>query len=769
MSSSDVLMRIDGAGRVIEWSPLAAEAFGWAAEEVIGRTVGELVREAGIDDEWLRTTCTAMHALVVMPVLTGSSVVWELRATAGAFSLRDLALLRVVFTQSPVGVHVLDDQLRIVRVNTAVSGLRGFPVDSLQGQVFSEAYRITAPEEETAAARGVLESGKPALDRLVRSMVGSTGGKPRIYSVSYARLESACGDVVGLAVSTLDVTERERALQRLKVLEQVRKRVGQRLDVMGVCEELADAVVPAVSGIVVIEVIEDVVRGEQPPLAPVDPAVPLRRAAFRGQASAHPVGEVRKLPEGTPFSRVLTDLRPRLVQVQEDSVWLAADPARAEAIRRSHAHSLIVAPLSVRGEAPGVVSFYRHGREDPFDEEDIALTSDVCAHTALCIDNARRFTQERTIAATVKRKLLPQRPAKPSTVEISHLHIPGPGGGGAWYDVIELAGARTALIVGDVAGRGMATATTMGQLRTALHSLAALDLEPDELMARLSDTAARLAAERAALPAGDPLHREPLTAGCLIVVYDSVEQECAIVRAGLPEPFAVAPGSSTVRVPVAAGPLLAGTGSAPFPATKITVPEGSVLAVVNEEIRMPSASLDSLLEKGAARPMDDLCDTIAYALRECDESEKLVLVARTKALPPDRVLTCPLPSDPEAAPLARAAVRRQLKTWQIDEESAFTTELIASELVGNAVRYGTPRIRLRLILDRLLTCEVSDSATSAPHVRHARTVDETGRGLFIIANVADNWGTRFNSQGKTVWAQQPIGASQTRPPTYQPS
>jgi anti-sigma regulatory factor (Ser/Thr protein kinase) len=96
----------------------------------------------------------------------------------------------------------------------------------------------------------------------------------------------------------------------------------------------------------------------------------------------------------------------------------------------------------------------------------------------------------------------------------------------------------------------------------------------------------------------------------------------------------------------------------------------------------------------------------------------------------------------------------------MDEETAATTELIVSEFVGNAVRYGAPPLQLRLILEHKLTCEVSDAAASAPHVKHARTIDETGRGLFITATLADQWGARFHTHGKTVWAEQ----SMTRPP-----
>lgn len=162
----------------------------------------------------------------------------------------------------------------------------------------------------------------------------------------------------------------------------------------------------------------------------------------------------------------------------------------------------------------------------------------------------------------------------------------------------------------------------------------------------------------------------------------------------------------------------------------------------------------------AVRPLPVLRDALAHALSGGHRTgEALMLLARTKALPEDRVATWPLPADPEAVPIARTAARRQLSFWGMDEDTAATTELIVSELVGNAVRYGNPPLQLRLILDRMPTCEVSDAALSAPQVKHARTIDETGRGLFIIASLANQWGTRYQTQGKTVRAQQPAEAS----------
>jgi PAS domain S-box-containing protein len=721
--------------------------------------------EAGAHRARQRELFSETASVLIKPVLRGTSVMWQVLSAADAMPGQDVAILKTLFARSPLVLHVLDNQLRVVRMSTAADGLSNTPA---LGKHFTEAYELADPEEEAIVAQRVLESGEPVVNRLVRRIKAPGRPTRRIHCFSYFRLVDSHDRVLGLVTSAVDVTERENAQNRLALLDTVRTRVGHRLNVGIVCRELAEAVVPAFADIADVEVIEDVIRGNEPPPVPVHRDVPLRRTAFEGHiAAAQPVGVVRPLPTGTPFSDVLSDLRPRLVSIEEDSSWLAADPARAEVIRRSGPHSLIVAPLTLRGHALGVVSFYRHHQQDPYGEEDVAVASAMCAHAALCIDNARQFMREWTIAHTVQRRLLPQPPATPATLDLCQLHLPAPQGGGAWYDAIPLPGARTALIVGDVAGQGISAAITMGLLRTAVHTLAALDMQPDELLARLSDTAGRLMAARAALPPMEPLNREPLTAGCAIAIYDPVELTCTIARAGLPEPVAVFPDGTSADLLVPPAPPLAGTGNAPFPTTTVSLPEGSTLAMGTaafaDEVLAPSGPLRPLLNGPGTRPLPDLCDAIAHALPDGNRTgEALMLLARTKALPKDRVLTLSLPAGPEAAPIARAAARRQLEAWGVDEETAFTTELIVSELVGNAVRYGTPPLQLRLIFERLLTCEVSDTATSAPQVKHARTIDETGRGLFIIASLADQWGTRFQTQGKTVWAELPTEVSTER-------
>ncbi|MGW3746855.1 SpoIIE family protein phosphatase [Streptomyces sp. NPDC005146] len=677
------------------------------------------------------------------------------------------AILDALFTQSPVGLHVLDTELRVVRVNTATRGMRGVSVEGLVGLPFAEAYAgLSAPDEVEAMLRDVLENGVPVREYLVRARMASEQGREGIGSVSVFRLQDAQGTVLGLAVTVVDVTEQEQARARKRVLNTVRERVGRTLDVIATCQELVDTLVPGFADIAMVDIVDAVVHGEESPTGPLAQDVALRRAAYRArddlQAQDHPVSDVRSLNLLTPYAQAMSDFRPRLVPVSPGIPWL--DAARAGGVRAVGAHTLIVAPLVLRGTALGVLSLIRAGRSDPYNEDDSGLAADVASHTALCIDNARRFTREYTIAATVQRHQLPRYPASPSTVETAHLHVLGASGGGGWFDTIPLSGARTALVVGEVTGRGIQTATTMGQLRTVIRSLAALDLQPDELLARLNDTAVFLAAERAALHPSDPLHPQPLSANCVYAVYDPVTRTCTFARAGHTTPVIIRPDSSTEVPDSTPGPLLGSAEGPPFAATTTDLAHGSILALYTPAI-LPTPPADSdgapaLLRDVLAqpgRPLQHLCNDILYSLRSKDRpGDAVLLLARTRPFPAHSLATWLLDHDPTAAATARGHTRRTLADWNVDEDTAYAAELIVSELVTNAIRYGAPPLQLRLIKNRTLTCEVHDDAATSPRLRHARTVDEGGRGLFIVAQLAQRWGTRYTTEGKTVWSEQTL-------------
>ncbi|MGW0633922.1 SpoIIE family protein phosphatase, partial [Streptomyces sp. NPDC002758] len=464
--------------------------------------------------------------------------------------VEDAVVLEALFHQSPTDLLILDTQLRILRINLTRPVLHEAPPEQIMGRHITDVYGLSAPGEVEAMLHGVLESGAPVRGQLVGVRPKSAPGPEYLFSVSASRLESPQGRIWGVLVEGLDVTERERVAAGVRVLGSVREQVGRTLDVVATCEELVQAVVPDLADIAVVEVVDAVVRGEDPPLSPLGREVPLRRVAFghsggEEEMQAHPVGDVRALPFPTPYAQTLADLKPRLVALGPDTPWLAAVPQRGEAIRASGAHSMITAPLTLRGTVLGLMSLYRTDQADLYDESDVTLAVAMAAHTALCIDNARRYTREHAIASIIQRHLLPPRGATRAAVETAHLHVPSEMGGGGGYDTFALSGARTALVVGEVAGQGIHAATTLGQMRTTTHALAALDLEPDELLARLNDTAISLAKERAPLPPGDPMHRQPLTGSCVYAVYDPLAQTCTIALAGHPPPVIAHPDGRT--------------------------------------------------------------------------------------------------------------------------------------------------------------------------------------------------------------------------------
>jgi serine phosphatase RsbU (regulator of sigma subunit)/anti-sigma regulatory factor (Ser/Thr protein kinase) len=426
-------------------------------------------------------------------------------------------------------------------------------------------------------------------------------------------------------------------------------------------------------------------------------------------------------------------------------------------------------PLRARGTTLGVAVFVRHQHAESFGEDDLLLAEEITARAAVSIDNAYRYTRERSTAETLQRSLLPQRLPRHAAVEVASRYLPTgalAGVGGDWFDVIPLSSARVALVVGDVVGHGIQAAATMGRLRTAVRTLADIDLPPDELLTHLDDLVVHLSADAdtdgEAQPDQDDQTAGGFGATCLYAVYDPVSRVCTMARAGHPGPTVVGPDGTVDLLDVPAGPPL-GLGGLPFETTEFTLPEGSVLALYtdgliesrDQDIDEGIARLHRALAQPAAR-LEDICDTVVGALPPARRTDDIaLLVARTRALDAQHVATWDLPADPAVVSQARKLVSAQLSAWDLSEVS-FVTELLVSELVTNAIRHADPPIQLRLILDRHLICEVSDASNTAPHLRRARTYDEGGRGLLLVAQLTRGWGTRQTGTGKTIWAEQTL-------------
>jgi serine phosphatase RsbU (regulator of sigma subunit)/anti-sigma regulatory factor (Ser/Thr protein kinase) len=443
--------------------------------------------------------------------------------------------------------------------------------------------------------------------------------------------------------------------------------------------------------------------------------------------------------------------------------WLARHGTRAATPyqpRRQNL-SMMAVPLVARGTTMGVAVFVRlltAESPDAFDHDDVSLAQELASRTAVCVDNARRYGKERTTALALQRSLLPQAMAGQAAVEFASRYLPAlsrAGVGGDWFDVIPLSGTRVALVVGDVVGHGIHASVTMGRLRTAVWTLADVDLPPDELLTHLDDLVGHLADDES--PTG-----AEIGATCLYAVYDPVSGHCAIAAAGHPPPAVLFPDGTVKVVEVSAGPML-GVGGLPFEATELHLPEGSVLALYTDglfaarhlDADAGTAVLCSALTVPAGN-LDDACDNVLQVLLPQHPTDDVaLLLARTRTLDSDEVAVWDLPADPAEVATARQYATEQLTRWGLDEV-AFVTELVVSELVTNAIRYGGAPIQLRLIRDRALICEVSDASSTSPHLRRAHTFDEGGRGLLLVAQLTDRWGSRTTSAGKTIWAEQAL-------------
>ncbi|MET7930801.1 SpoIIE family protein phosphatase [Streptomyces sp. NPDC005349] len=557
--------------------------------------------------------------------------------------------------------------------------------------------------------------------------------------------------------------------RRLFTIIEAGMRIGTTLDTARTAQELADVGADQFADLVTVDLLDAALQEEG--THPADGPPELRRIAHSvsgdGPDPAADTVKRHTYPEESEPALVLASGQPLRLGIAPCDVpaWLkvSADHSGAGGSNDNATYSVLLVPLWARGNALGLAQFLRRQTTDPFDDDDLLLAQAISSRAAVNIDNARRYTQERSTALTLQRSLLPQNVPEESAVETATRYLPSgsrAGVGGDWYDVIPLSGARVALVVGDVVGRGIQAAATMGRLRTAVRTLADIDLTPDELLTHLDDVVIRL--QRA-----EQRDMDEISATCLYAVYDPVSRACSLASAGHVLPAVVtpgdAPGSRAVVFPeLPIGPPL-GLGGLPFETAQFELPQGSLLVLFTDgliesrgrDVDTAFAALSDVLGQASAS-LEETCDALLNNLLPSGPADDVaLLVARTRALDADHVATLDLPADPAVVSEARTFASDRLAAWGL-EEMAFTTEVVVSELVTNAIRYGETPIQLRMILQSTLTCEVSDASGTAPHLRRARDFDEGGRGLLLVAQLTERWGTRHNREGKVIWAEQLI-------------
>ncbi|WP_329330216.1 SpoIIE family protein phosphatase [Streptomyces luteogriseus] len=790
----DLAFVVDAGGAIMVWSDGARRLLGYEPAELVGRPVDDLLaarlpestrRHAAEGRRWAgevalrhRDGNRVVVRLQGTPLLDAEGGrLWLVTGTVpvypgagdehGAPPLWDLTL-----AQLPVPVAVYDPDARLVGANTTMTEVMGRSEEEMKGLTLWEIEPNPPFDTYDRLQREVLRSGEMIFHEEHGTAPGEV--RPHAWSMFMSPLKDEAGVVRGMSATVFDTTEQYWARRRLAVLNEASLRIGSTLDVTRTAEEMAEvAVAGGFADFVTVDLLESVVLGDEPEPLPAGTPVTVRRTAQRSVLEGCPesvvaTGETIVYPVGTLPLRVLfaergARHRPGDPELME---WLRTSPARAQTVTRYMIHSVMMVPLRARGVTLGLVHFLRHRTPDSFSGDDLLLAEDIVARAAVSVDNARRFTRERRTALALQRSLLPERLPELAAMDIAYRYLPTGAGadiGGDWFDVIPLSGARVALVVGDVVGHGIHASATMGRLRTAVRTLADVDLAPDELLTQLDDLVIRLDREEGPEVRGAEEASGQVGATCLYAVYDPVSRRCTMARAGHPPPALVTPDGGVRFVDLPAGPPL-GLGGLPFEAAEVQLEENSLLALYTDglieapghDIEVGIALLRQALSGPSAAP-EETCERVLRTLLTGGpaDDDVVLLLARTAVLDAGKVRTWQLPPDPAAVARARKMAGEQLAEWGLTE-AEFATELIVSELVTNALRYGGAPIELRLIRDSTLICEVSDGSSTAPHLRRARVFDEGGRGLLLVAQLAERWGSRQTATGKTIWAELPL-------------
>ncbi|MFF7366865.1 SpoIIE family protein phosphatase [Streptomyces tricolor] len=658
---------LDTDGRIVLWSPQAEELFGYAAPEALGQYAARLMvheRQMGLvgklfadvmrtGQSWAggfpvrhKDGTTRLVEFRTMRLLDDRGDVYALGLAADRSTVRrleqDVALSERMVKQSPIGYAVLDSELRFVSVNPALERINGLPAAEHVGRTLREVLpRVDAGELE-AAARQVLETGTPLIGA---TLVGRTAADPdedHTWSHSLYRLEDTMGNVLGVAVSMVDITEQHRASveaeaarRRLAVIADASARIGTTLELERTACELAEVAVPELADVAAVDLLDAVVEGRQSTLGPAEPAV-IRALAVRpaegtdAVRAADPPGQIaRYAPDRLVTECVRTGEAVLVPHVKdEDLPHIARSAEAAVLLGRAGLHSYLAVPLIARGEVLGALDLKRTRNPAPFDEDDLLLARELAARAAVQIDNARWYQNARNTALTLQRSLLPSHPPVTTGLEVASRYQPAGATsevGGDWFDVIPLEGGKTALVVGDVMGSGLSAAATMGRLRTATTTLAALDLDPARLLEHLDKTTSAL---------------DHSIATCVYAVHDPHLRQCRIANAGHLPPARVRPGRPAELLDLPTGVPL-GVGGVGFSTVTFDFEPGDELVFYTDglvETRRHSlderlASMLSLLDD-PARPLEEACDLLLRTLHHPDNHDDVaLLIARAQHLP----------------------------------------------------------------------------------------------------------------------------------------
>ncbi|MGN9762018.1 SpoIIE family protein phosphatase [Streptomyces sp. SD31] len=647
----------DADGRLVQWSLAAQDLLGHTPEQVLGQEADRvLVPEENQElAERLTRTVRAGAAVVArLPVRhrdgtrvememwicpladqrRGTGVLAIAAETSAVEQMRDaLAALEGLFTQSPIGLAMLGPDLRFLRVNEALARMDGVPVTEHVGRRVTDVAPGARALE--SAMRRALDRGEAVVD--FRHTSGAADPeRQRTWSCSYAPLLGGAGQRVGVIASLIDVTagqrahlEAERARRRLALLAEAGTQMGSTLDLTQTAQEVVRVLVPRLADSADVQLLEEAMAPDETAASAhgvvrrvaavfTDPAAPADLLA---------VGMTLQVPRGSVYEQIITAGRPMNLYLSDIGPLITIPGVdRLREYLRARVGAARLIPLVARGTVLGAVVVTRTRGREPFDDQDTLLIDELVARAALNIDNARMYGRERDAALTLQRSLMNTALPTVSGLELTGRYLPAGDHevGGDWFDAIALSDDRTALVIGDVMGHGIHAAAVMGQLRTAVRTLARQDTAPDQVLRSLDAAVADL---------GD---NEMAT--CLYAVHDAATGHCLIARAGHPPPVIADERGTVSFLDGPTGPPL-GVGRQDREVQRVPLPPHSLLVTYTDGlIETRGTDLDQGMHRLAralrrpGRPLAEVCDDLlAHVMPEVADDDVAVLLAR--ALP----------------------------------------------------------------------------------------------------------------------------------------